>query len=272
MEPSDPGRHRPPAAGFSSPAEAYDRYIGRYSHQLARDFVLVVGIGEGRRALDVGCGPGALTSALVDALGPRNVSAVDPSAAYVEACRGRAPGADVRLGAAEALPFADGEFDAVLAELVVNLLDDPEAGVREMARVTRPGGVVAASVWAADGMPLLRCFWDAAMAVSPDAVAAIGETGRVGYREGQLGELWERVGLVDVSVGTLTATADYQGFDDLWSPIEAGVGRSGALVQSLDAGQRRALRAQLHHRLGSPQGPFRLTARAWYARGTCPSP
>ncbi|MDQ3978197.1 MAG: methyltransferase domain-containing protein, partial [Actinomycetota bacterium] len=146
---------------FPTLADAYDRYIGRYSNQLARQLMSMVGIAGGQRVLDVGCGPGSLTTALVERLGPGSVSTVDPSEPYAKACRTRAPGAGVVVARAQALPFPDGEFDVVLAQLVVNLLDDPEAGVREMARVTLSGGVVAAAVWARDGMPLLRAFWDA---------------------------------------------------------------------------------------------------------------
>lgn len=254
----------------SSTADTFDRYIGRYSHQLARQLVDAAGIGPGRRALDVGCGPGALTAALVEVLGPEGVCAVDPSEEYVEACRRRAPGVDVRVGVAEALPFGDGDFDAVLAQLVVNLLPDAEAGVRDMFRVARPGGVVSATVWADDGMPLLLRFWEAAMAVAPEAVTRIGETGRVGYGDEELAELWRQAGAHDVVVVSHQATADYEDFADLWEPIEAGVGRSGALCQSLDPDQRRQLRAGLYARLGSPAGPFRLTARAWCVRGTSP--
>ena len=179
---------------FPTLADAYDRYIGRYSRQLARQFISVVGIGGDQRVLDVGCGPGSLTTALVEVLGAERVCAVDPSEAYVEACRARAPGADVRVGRAEELPFGEGEFDVVLAQLVVNLLEDPEAAVREMARVAEPAGVIGAAVWAHDGMPLLRAFWDAAGAVAPDAVAAVGESGRVGYRHEQLAALWGALG------------------------------------------------------------------------------
>ncbi len=256
------------AAEFASPAEAYDRYIGRYSGQLARELIRVSGIREQQRALDVGCGPGALTAELARVVGPHNVSALDASEPYVEACRQRTPGADVRLGIAEALPFGVGEFDFVFALLVLNLLDDAEAGVREMTRVARPGGVVVASVWADDGMPLLQSFWEAALAVAPEAVVAISETGRVGYREEQLWALWRQVGLGDVSVGGLEASTAYANFDDLWSPIEAGVGKSGELYRSLDSERRRALRSEMQARLGSPTGSFRLTARAWYVRGT----
>ena len=252
----------------SAPAEDYGRYIGRYSEQLARQLPLTVGVREGQRVLDVGCGPGALTASLVELIGADHVSAVDPSPAYVAACGQRSPGVDVRAGVAEGLPFADGTFDATLSQLVVNLMEDPPEGVREMARVTRPGGTVAALVWAPDGMPLLVRSWEAAAGGAPEAVAAIGETGKVGLSEAQLVGLWKGSGLVDVSSGRLTATAAYDGFDDLWGPIEAGVGRSGAVCQSLDPDRRQALRYEFHRRLGSPAGPFELTAVAWWVKGT----
>lgn len=255
---------------FATPADGYDRYIGRYSHQLASDLIQMAGVRRGQRVLDVGCGPGALTTALVEVLAPDSVSAVDASEAYVEACRSRSPGADVRLGVAESLPFPDGEFDAVLAQLVINLLADDEVGVREMARVARPGGVVAAAVWARHGMPLLEAFWDAAAAVAREGVARFGETGTVGYRRQQLGELWGRCGLANVSVGELTSTAVYEDFADLWAPIEAGVGRPGELCRSLEPEARERLHSEMHRRLGAPPGEFRLTASAWWARGTVP--
>lgn len=254
----------------SAPAEDYGRYVGRYSEQLARQFPPAVGMSRGRRALDVGCGPGALTANLVEILGADRVSAVDASPAYVAACAERCPGVDVRAGVAEALPFADGEFDVTLSQLVVNLLEDPPAGVREMARVTRPGGTVAALVWADDGMPLLLHYWAAAGVVAPEAVAAVGETGRVGLSRDELVALWDGAGLEDLSSGRLTASTAYDDFEDLWAPIEAGVGRSGSVCRSLPAQRRLELRSELHRRLGSPDGPFELTAAAWWVRGTVP--
>src|SRR5689334_22939301 len=149
----------PGAATFRAGADVYDRHIGRYGSSLAAGLIAAAGVGPGVRALDVGCGPGALTAALASALGAEAVAAVDPSAPFVEACRARVPGADVRRAAAEALPFAAGRFGAVLSQLVVNFMADAPAGVREMARVARPGAAVAACVWDyADGMTLLRRF------------------------------------------------------------------------------------------------------------------
>jgi SAM-dependent methyltransferase len=249
-------------------AEAYGHHVGRYGAQLAAGLIDVAGVRRGQRALDVGCGPGPLTYALADALGAENVAAVDPSEPFVEACRMRVPGADVRVGVGERLPFADGSFDAVLAQLVVQLMEDREAGVREMARVTRPGGTVAACVWDSRHMPLLRSFWDAALAAAPERAGAIDDGRRVGYETpDELAGRFERCGLADVATGELLVHAEYESFDDLFRPFAAGVGHSGACFASLDSAGKKAVAADAHRRLGSPEGSFTLTARAWWARG-----
>jgi SAM-dependent methyltransferase len=222
------------------------------------------------RALDVGCGPGALMSALAERLGAPNVAGADPSEPFVEACRARVPGAEVVVAAAEALPFPDDQFDAALSQLVVNFMDDPEAGVGEMARVTRPGGVVASAVWDYGGeMTLLRAFWDAAREIDPEGGAAADESAVMRWSgEGELAELWERVGLANVRFGELTARASYEDFEDLWWPLPTGVGPAGAYTKSLDDEGRAALHDALRRRLGVGDEPFELTARAWAAVGT----
>lgn len=253
-------------------AEAYDRHVGRYGPELATAFVRFAGVGPEMRALDVGCGPGALTLALAGTLGPERVAATDPSEAYVDACRGRVPGADVRVGAAEALPFDDGAFDAVLAQLVVQALDDPLRAAQEMARVLRPGGVMAACVWDfRDGMPLLGSYWAAAMAVDSEGARRAGAdvTNPWCTPEG-LRRLWGEARLEEIENGELLASAEYESLDDAWWSFAAGVSRSGAYCRSLDEHRRAALREEFERRLGSPHGPFLLTARAWSVRGRAP--
>ncbi|HEU4451218.1 MAG TPA: class I SAM-dependent methyltransferase [Gaiellaceae bacterium] len=254
---------------FAVAAEAYDRFVGRYGEGLARGLVAAAGLQTGR-ALDVGSGPGALTRVLADRLGPEHVCAVDPSEPFVSALRERLPGVDARVASAEALPFADGEFDAALSQLAVNFMADPEAGVAEMRRVVRPGGAVGASVWDYPGeMTLLRAFWEAAAALEPELVAARDERAVMSFDdEGELAGLWRRAGLEDVEEGELLVAASYESFDDLWAPLELGVGPAGAYVVSLDPARREALQTELHRRLGAPEGPFELSARAWYAVGT----
>ena len=174
-------------------------------------------------------------------------------------------------GTAEQLPFASDSFAAALAQLVVQLMDDRDAGVTEMIRVTRPDGVVAACVWDSTTMPLLRAFWDAALAVAPERAGAIDDARRVGYeRPDELAEQWHARGLVDVSTGELWVSADYESFDDLFQPFTAGTGHSGACYTSLDRAGQNRLRDETHHRLGEPDGAFTLTARAWWARGRVP--
>jgi SAM-dependent methyltransferase len=254
---------------FAVAADAYDRYVGRYGAQLGKALARAAGVQAGQRVLDVGSGPGALTGVLVDLTGAQNVAAVDPSEPFVAAVRERLPDVDARHEAAEELPFGDGEFDASLAQLVVNFMSDPDAGLREMRRVTRSGGAVAASVWDYAGeMTLLRAFWDAAAELEPELVAGRDERTSMPFDEqGELAELFRRVGLEDVEEGELVVSARYESFDDLWEPFTSGVGPAGAYVASLDHERRDALRAEYERRLGSPAGPFRLRARAWYAVG-----
>src|SRR3954452_19818755 len=152
---------------FDGAAEAYDRFMGRYSSPLATELLAGSALTPGERVLDVGCGPGVLTQRLVAVLGADRVAAVDPSLPFVEAVRQRLPGVEVAQSVAEDLPFEDDTFDHALAQLVVPFMSDPVAGLREMRRVTRPGGTVAATAWnnAADGTGPLSPFWRAVEAV-----------------------------------------------------------------------------------------------------------
>ena len=249
---------------FGGAAEVYDRYVGRYSPSLAAAMCASAGVSPGQRALDVGCGSGALVERLAELLGPENVAALEPSESFAAAARARVPGARVALGSAEELPFADGEFDVTIAQLVVNFLADPERGLREMARVTRKGGTVAGCVWDyGEGMTMLRAFWDSAKTVRPDAPDEA--TMRFATPD-ELGGLWESA-LDEVEVSPVVVEASYADFDDLWAPLPTGVGPAGAFTASLDEDGRAALREEYARRLGSPEGPFTLPARAWCAVG-----
>ena len=251
---------------FSVPAASYDRYMGRYSRPLAPLFADFAGVGPGQRVLDVGCGPGALTGELVARNGAGRTAAADPSMSFVEACAERFAGVDVRAAPAEQLPWPASLFDAALAQLVVNFLDDADAGVSEMRRVVRDGGTVAACAWDYAGeMEMLRAFWDAALALDPDAA----DEGRVmRYTEPEsMRELWERAGLQTISVEPLTVCAGYADADDFWQPFLTGTGPAGAYCVSLDPERRAALRNECLRRLGNPQGSFALSARAWAVRG-----
>jgi SAM-dependent methyltransferase len=260
------------ARRFASAADAYDHHVGRYGAQLAAGLLEVADIRREHRVVDVGCGPGPLTRALADRVGAANVAAIDPSPDFVEACRARVRHADVHVATAEELPFPTHAFDATLAQLVVQLMEDREAGVAEMIRVTRAGGVVAACVWDSTTMPVLRAFWDAALTVAPERAGAIDDGRRVGYeRPDELGALWRACGLLDVTTGELWVSADYESFDDLFQPFAAGTGHSGACYTSLDRVGQERVRAEAHRRLAEPDRAFTLRARAWWVRGVGPA-
>ena len=257
------------SASFEKPAEVYDRFVGRYSRALGQATVERVAPAPGSRVLDVGCGPGPLTAVVAEVVGAGNVAAADPSEQFARACQQRVPGADVRVAPAEQLPFEDDSFDLVLSQLVVNFLSDAPAGVREMRRVTRAGGTIAATVWDYTGeMTMLRAFWDAAVETDPEGAGPIDEGRRMAHHTpGPLAALWSEAGLTAVETGAIVVSAAYEDFDDLWQPFTAGVGPAGAYCASLTADARERLRAAYHGRLGSPDGPFELSARAWLVRG-----
>ena len=248
---------------FNVSSDAYLRFMGRYSEQLAVQFADLGGVSGGQRVLDVGCGPGALTAELVARVGTGAVSGVEPSESFAEAVRERLPGVDIRVGHAEQLPWADDSFDGALAQLVVHFMGDPVQGLREMGRVTRPGGTVAACVWdhAGDCGPL-AAFWTAVHTVDPDAT---DEAGRPGAREGDLARLFAEAGLADIRATTLTVRVRHASFDEWWGRFTLGVGPAGAYVATLPAEQRDALREQCRGLL--PAGPVEVAATAWAVTG-----
>ena len=252
---------------FGGPAADYDRFMGRYTRTLAVALADAAGVAAGMRVVDVGCGPGGLAAELAARVGPENVAAIDPATAFAAACRERNPGAEVREGVAEELPWPDDAFDAALSCLVIAFMRDADRGVSEMARVTLPGGTVAACMWdtAGGGMTMLRHVWEAIAEVDP---GARGERGLAGTREGEIADRMRRAGLQDIDAGVLMASADYADFEDFWTPLTLGVGPAGQHLASLSEEQRLGVREVLRTRV--PQGPFTLDARAWYARGTVP--
>lgn len=244
-------------------ANAYDRFMGRYSAPLAGQFADFAGIGSGQRVLDVGCGPGALTGELVRRLGLSSVAAIDPSEAFVVAVRDRYPGVEVEVASAETLPFEDGSFDTAAAQLVVHFMKDPVRGLGEMRRVTRTGGVVAACVWDhAGGQGPLALFWQAVRSMDP---ASPDESELPGTRKGHLAELLEESGMTYITDGALTVTVTHPRFEDWWTPFTLGVGPAGAHVAALDPERRDELRERCSRLLPAP--PFTLSATAWAALG-----
>ncbi len=249
---------------FEVTGDAYERFMGRYSRPLASLFADFARIAPGLTVLDVGCGSGALTDELIARVGEPGVSAADPSGPLVDAVRARHPRADVRNGSAEDLPFRDGEFDAALAQLVVHFMTDPVAGLREMARVTRRHGTVAACVWDHAGRNgPLAAFWEAARRIDP-GVRDEGEL--AGTREGDLTRLMTAAGLTHVHEEPLTVRVTHGTFEEWWEPYTLGVGPSGVYAASLDEDRRAALREACRELL--PPAPFTVSGTAWAARGT----
>ena len=248
---------------FTAPADAYDRFMGKFSGPLAPLFCDFAGVAAGQRVLDVGCGPGALVAELVRRVGAENVAAVEPASQFVEAARERNPGVDIREAPAEQLPFGDDEFDASLAQLVVHFMRDPVGGLSEMRRVTRADGVVAACVWDhAGGRGPLSPFWDAVHELDPDAP---DESQLAGARSGHLTELFGEAGLRDVHESSLEVAVQHATFEEWWEPFTFGVGPAGAYLNGLDEERQTEVRERCRQTLGS--GPLVITARAWSARG-----
>jgi len=249
--------------GFDVAADGYDRFIGRYSRELALHFADFAGVVAGS-ALDVGCGPGALTAELAARVGGDHVAGVDLSEPFVAACRARVPGADIRLASAESLPFGNGAFDAALSQLVVAFVRNPGQMALEMTRVVRGGGTVAFCMFEANGFALVRAFWDAALRFDPSAP----DDARMPFRTmGELVQLCEQGQLRDLVTAELSIEASYSTFDELWAPFSFGIGPAGEYLQAQDPPRRSAIRDACFDLLGKPIGAFVLPAKVLAVRG-----
>jgi SAM-dependent methyltransferase len=254
------------AASFLASGDAYDSFMGRYSRPLAHLVADAIGVDPGLRAVDVGCGPGALTTVLVGRLGADAVAACDPSSPFVADCAARHPGVDVRIGRAEDIPFADAQFDRAVAQLVLHFVSDVGAAMAEMQRVLKPGGRAGACVWAEDGHEMLNRFWEAARTIDPDARE---QPMRFGL-QGELTDLFRGAGYADVQEIPLEVTSEYADFDQLWTGYLQGVGPAGAYCRSLAEPDRARVREALFEQLGAPSSSFQLSGRAWCAWGDVP--
>jgi len=258
---------------FSMSAE-YERFMGRWSRLLAPKYIAFAGVKNGDRVLDVGTGTGSLASALETTMTSSEIVGIDPSEGFINYAKKNAKSGRGRfeVGDAQALPFPDASFDQTMALLVMNFVPDHNKAIGEMRRVTRPQGVVSACVWDYNaGMQMLRFFWDEAVALDP-AIEPKDERHMKLSREGQLGELWKKAGLVNVQEKPLAIDQTYASFDDYWGPFLRGAGPGGAYVVSLSEERRRQLEARMRKRLlgNREDGAVVVEARAWCVRGEVP--
>jgi len=258
---------------FSASAD-YERFMGRWSRQLAPEYIAFAGVKNGDRVLDVGTGTGSLAAVLEATMTSSEIVGVDPSEGFISYAKKNAQSGRTHFetGDAQALRFQDSSFDQTMALLVMNFITDHSKAIGEMRRVTRPQGVVSACVWDYDaGMQMLRFFWDEAVALDP-VMEPKDERHMKLSREGQLGELWNRAGLVNVQQKPVSIDQAYESFDDYWGPFLKGAGPGGAYVVSLSDERRRELETRIRKRLlgNRGNGPFVLKARAWCVRGEVP--
>lgn len=248
---------------FSGSGDAYDRFMGRYSTQLAAKFAEFAGVRTPQRALDVGAGTGALTAELVRRLGAESVAAAEPSTDYASTLRERFPGLDVREAHAEELSWEDASFASALAQLIVVFLNDAPAAVRELARVTQPGGVVATCMWEVDGVEMLKALNEIRRRLGPGGPGATTE-----YRdEASLRALFEEAGLRDVETTRIEVSVEYETVDELWEPAIHVGGPGGPAVTWLTPEQLAQGRAFFEEALGNPTGGYVLRGRAAAVRG-----
>ncbi|HEX6800106.1 MAG TPA: methyltransferase domain-containing protein [Ktedonobacterales bacterium] len=255
-----------------SSGTAYEVFIGRWSRLVAREFLAWLSVPRGRSWLDVGCGTGALSQAILSAVEPSAVRGVDPSEGYIAGARVSTPDprATFVVGDAQALPVESGAYDVVVSGLVLNFVPDPAQAVAEMARVATPGGTVAVYVWDyADQMRLLRHFWDAAVALDPRA-RDLDEGSRFTIcQPDSLARLVADAGRRGVLTRAIDVPTVFRDFDDYWSPFLGGQGPAPSYVASLDDEQRAALRKRVRASLPvAADGSIALIARAWAVRGS----
>jgi SAM-dependent methyltransferase len=254
---------------YANPA-AYERFMGRWSARLAPAFLRFGQVRDGQHVLDVGCGTGVLSRAIISSGATVRVTGVDPSAEYLAFAARGAPSERARFqaGSAEALPFPKGAFDAALALLVLQDFDEPARAVREMARITRPDGVVAACIWDfARGLPMLSLLRQAAETLAPDVSVTGSQRLHAGLE--YLGALWRDCGLHEVLTETFEVSMAFASFEDYWQPVLGRSTPTSAMVARVDEQTGGALARLLREKIGGmqPDGSFVLPARAFAIRG-----
>jgi ubiquinone/menaquinone biosynthesis C-methylase UbiE len=250
----------------------YEPYIGRWSRLVAAEFVDWLGVSPGAKWLDVGCGTGALSHAVLDRAQPAQISGLDRSAGFIEHARESTsdPRARFEVGDAQQLSFEDDSFDVVVAALMLNFVPDRSTALNEMRRVARPGGVAAAYVWdyPGGGMQLMDYFWNAAVELNA-AAKDVHEANRFPFCEpARLQDMFAAAGLTEVQSRAIVVPTVFRDFDDYWTPFASGQGPAPGYAMSLPTSQREELRELLHDRLPfAADGSIPLTARAWAIRG-----
>jgi SAM-dependent methyltransferase len=251
--------------------DPYEQYVGRWSRQVAPRFIEWLDIPAGRRWVDIGCGTGALCAAILQAAATAGLTGIDPSRGFLATAQRQLGGrADLLVGSATAIPLADASADVIVSGLMLNFVAEPGAALAEMARVTGPGGVIAAYVWDyAAGMAMMRHFWDAAVAIDAQAMA-LDEGRRFPLcRPDALRALFDAAGLQAVEMMAIDIDTSFADFDDYWQPFLGGQGPAPAYAMSLDEAARERLRERVRSGLPiAPGGEIELRARAWAVRGT----
>jgi len=252
-------------------SEAYERYVGRWSRPVSGEFLNWLALPARLSWADIGCGTGALVEGILACCAPQAVLGIDRSEGFVSEARGRISDTQVlfQVGDALRLPLENICQDVTVSGLVLNFVADPEQMVREMMRVTRVGGTVAAYVWDyASGMAMMRHFWDAALAVCPHD-AMLDEAERFPLCQPEpLTQLWKELGLAAVQVRSIEISTVFQDFDDFWTPFLGGQGAAPTYLASLEAQTQEEIRSVLQSRLVSaPNGTIALSARAWAVQG-----
>ena len=255
-------------------ADAYERYMGRWSRAVAPHFVAWLEAPAGWRFVDIGCGTGVLASALLAGCAPAEILGIDSTPAFLQAAEAALGDARVafRAGDAQAIPAGDACFDAAVSGLVLNFVPDKAAAMAEMVRVVRRGGTVALYVWDYAGhMQVMRAFFDAATALDPAACAFDDGVKAPVCRPGPLAELFARAGLAEVAVRAIDIPAAFESFEDYWAPFLGGTGSAPKYCMSLGEAARERLREAVRRRLPTgPDGEILLAARAWAAKGRVP--
>lgn len=259
-------------------SEAYERQMGRWSRRLAEPFLDFAGVRDGEDVLDVGCGNGSLTFAVVDRSKPSSIVGLDRTAAFVDYAKARStnPAIEFQIGDACALPFSDASFDRVLSLLVLHFIPETEAAIREFRRVARPGATVAAAVWdGRGGFVAQRMFFDIAAMVDPvgGGQARAQQFTRPLCRPGELEAAWRAAGLEHVVQTTVMTRMEFSNFDDYWTPYLGKQAGGAAYVATLTEERREVLKEALRlaYLDGEPDGPRSYAAIAWAVKGTVPS-